>query len=127
MDSVRTIIFVKLRMDSVRTIIFVRLRMDSVRTIIFVRLRMPLMLLEHLLGDGIDQAIRIGPRSKSERLQDLNLRLIAQESDRTRSERAALSNLFMNWRHPLHRPPICGSFVLHSQRHPAIAASRLRP
>lgn len=50
-------------------------------------------LLEHLLDDRIDKVIRMGSRSKSERLQALNLRMIAQNSDRTRSERASLYNL----------------------------------
>ncbi|KAK0755515.1 hypothetical protein N5P37_011917, partial [Trichoderma harzianum] len=47
-------------------------------------------LLEHLLDDGIDKVIRIGSRSKSERLQALNLRMVAQNSDRTRSEKSSL-------------------------------------
>ncbi|KAK4059287.1 hypothetical protein Trihar35433_11040 [Trichoderma harzianum] len=47
-------------------------------------------LLEHLLDDGIDKVIRIGSRSKSERLQALNLRMVAQNSDRTRSEKSTL-------------------------------------
>ncbi|UKZ79236.1 hypothetical protein TrVFT333_006986 [Trichoderma virens FT-333] len=51
-------------------------------------------LLEHLLDDGIDKVIRIGSRSKSQRLQDLNLRVIVQKSDRTRSERATLYNIY---------------------------------
>ncbi|KAL7929042.1 hypothetical protein V8C35DRAFT_203887 [Trichoderma chlorosporum] len=47
-------------------------------------------LLEHLLDDRIDKVIRIGSRSKSERLQALNLRMVAQNSDRTRSEKSTL-------------------------------------
>ncbi|KAL7788203.1 hypothetical protein V8C37DRAFT_241026, partial [Trichoderma ceciliae] len=50
-------------------------------------------LLEHLLDDGIDNIIRIGSRSKSERLQALNLRLVAQKSDRTRSEKSSLYSI----------------------------------
>ncbi|KAL7946681.1 P-loop containing nucleoside triphosphate hydrolase protein [Trichoderma barbatum] len=49
-----------------------------------------LCLLEHLLDDRIDKVIRIGSRSKSERLQALNLRMVAQNSDRTRSEKASI-------------------------------------
>ncbi|ETS04326.1 P-loop containing nucleoside triphosphate hydrolase protein [Trichoderma reesei RUT C-30] len=47
-------------------------------------------LLEHLLDDGIKKIIRIGSRSKSERLQALNLRMVSQNSDRTRSEKGSL-------------------------------------
>ncbi len=47
-------------------------------------------LLEHLLDDGIKGIIRIGSRSKSERLQGLNLRLIAKGSDRTKAEKSTL-------------------------------------
>ncbi|KAL6886696.1 hypothetical protein HDV57DRAFT_398647 [Trichoderma longibrachiatum] len=47
-------------------------------------------LLEHLLDDGIDKIIRIGSGSKSGRLQALNLRVVAQNSDRTRSEKGSL-------------------------------------
>ncbi|TFA97633.1 NFX1-type zinc finger-containing protein 1 [Trichoderma ghanense] len=47
-------------------------------------------LLEHLLDDGTAKIIRVGSRSKSERLQTLNLRVVAQKSDRTRSERGSL-------------------------------------
>ncbi|KAL6854624.1 hypothetical protein J3F83DRAFT_477514 [Trichoderma novae-zelandiae] len=50
-------------------------------------------LLEHLLDDGIDMIIRIGSQSKSERLQALNLRVVAQNSDRTRSEKSSLYHL----------------------------------
>ncbi|KND86470.1 NFX1-type zinc finger-containing protein 1 [Tolypocladium ophioglossoides CBS 100239] len=50
-------------------------------------------LLEHLLDDGISQIIRIGSRSKSERLQDLNLRTVARAFDRTRSEKSSLYHL----------------------------------
>lgn len=47
-------------------------------------------LLEHLLDDGIRDIIRIGSRSKSERLQNLNLRNIAKESFLTKSEKKGL-------------------------------------
>ncbi|KAI1269919.1 hypothetical protein F5Y18DRAFT_372009 [Xylariaceae sp. FL1019] len=47
-------------------------------------------LLEHLLDDGVKQIIRIGSRSKSERLEKVNLRYLAQSADRTRVEKAAL-------------------------------------
>ncbi|RFU80293.1 hypothetical protein TARUN_1969 [Trichoderma arundinaceum] len=50
-------------------------------------------LLEHLLDDGIDKIIRIGSRSNSERLQALNLRVVSQSSDRTRSEKSSLYNI----------------------------------
>ncbi|KJZ69945.1 hypothetical protein HIM_10668 [Hirsutella minnesotensis 3608] len=45
-------------------------------------------LLEHLLDDGINQIIRIGSGSNSERLQDLNLKAISRKNDRTKSERS---------------------------------------
>lgn len=35
-------------------------------------------LLEHLVDSGVKQVIRIGSRSKSERLSNLNLRVVAQ-------------------------------------------------
>ncbi|KAK0726131.1 AAA domain-containing protein [Lasiosphaeris hirsuta] len=44
-------------------------------------------LLEHLLDDGIQIVIRIGSRSKSERLQDLNLKTVVREMDLGRGER----------------------------------------
>ncbi|CAG9977265.1 unnamed protein product [Clonostachys byssicola] len=43
-------------------------------------------LLEHLLDEGVDRVIRIGSRSKSERLQNRNLRLVAKTAERTRTE-----------------------------------------
>jgi len=51
-------------------------------------------LLEHLLEDGTKNIIRIGSRSKSERLQDLNLRTIARKSGQgwTWSEKVELRN-----------------------------------
>ncbi|KAK1241600.1 hypothetical protein MKX08_001574 [Trichoderma sp. CBMAI-0020] len=50
-------------------------------------------LLEHLLDDGISNIIRIGSRSKSERLQVLNLRVVSQQGDRTKSEKRNLYNM----------------------------------
>lgn len=47
-------------------------------------------LLEHLLDDGVEQIIRIGSRSKSERLENVNLRAIAKSADRTKSEKSSL-------------------------------------
>ncbi|KAI0904565.1 hypothetical protein F4823DRAFT_203748 [Ustulina deusta] len=47
-------------------------------------------LLEHLLDDGTKQIIRIGSRSKSERLEGVNLRSVARSADRTKSEKSAL-------------------------------------
>lgn len=50
-------------------------------------------LLEHLLDDGIKSVIRIGSRSKSERLQDLTLRVVADQMGQTRSERHQIYQL----------------------------------
>ncbi|KAK3386890.1 hypothetical protein B0H63DRAFT_541000 [Podospora didyma] len=50
-------------------------------------------LLEHLLDDGNDGVIRIGSRSKSERLQDLNLRNVVKSFSRTKAEKAELWQL----------------------------------
>ncbi|KAI1085704.1 hypothetical protein F5B20DRAFT_519390 [Whalleya microplaca] len=47
-------------------------------------------LLEHALDDGVMQIVRIGSRSKSERLEKLNLRDIARNVERTRSEKHSL-------------------------------------
>ncbi|RYP18824.1 hypothetical protein DL765_003704 [Monosporascus sp. GIB2] len=47
-------------------------------------------LLEHLHDHGVKGIIRIGSRSKSERLQSINLRLVAQREDRTKAEKRAL-------------------------------------
>ncbi|RDA86075.1 hypothetical protein CP532_1289 [Ophiocordyceps camponoti-leonardi (nom. inval.)] len=44
-------------------------------------------LLEHLLDGGIDKIIRIGSRSKSERLEGLNLTAVARASTRTKAEK----------------------------------------
>ncbi|KAH0370150.1 hypothetical protein KCU65_g2843, partial [Aureobasidium melanogenum] len=42
--------------------------------------------LEHLLDEGITQIVRLGSRSKSERLTELNLCKVAERVSRTRSE-----------------------------------------
>ena len=47
-------------------------------------------LLENLVGEGVEQIIRIGSRSKFEMLQDLNLRLVASKVDNTQTERRRL-------------------------------------
>ncbi|RYP42243.1 hypothetical protein DL767_000407 [Monosporascus sp. MG133] len=47
-------------------------------------------LLEHLHDHGVKGIIRIGSNSKSERLQNINLRLVAQREDRTKAEKRAL-------------------------------------
>lgn len=47
-------------------------------------------LLEHLLDDGSKGIIRIGSRSKSERLQNLNLRNVAKGTSLTKSEKSGL-------------------------------------
>lgn len=47
-------------------------------------------LLEHLLDAGIEGIIRMGSRSKSERLEKLNLQAVAQEIDLTKSEKQGL-------------------------------------
>lgn len=44
-------------------------------------------LLEHLLDQDIDKIIRIGSRSKSERVQGLSLSIVAKAADRTKTER----------------------------------------
>ncbi|OTA67744.1 hypothetical protein K449DRAFT_364164 [Hypoxylon sp. EC38] len=46
-------------------------------------------LLVHLKRDGV-KIVRIGSRSKSEELENLNLRVVAQGAERTKAERAAL-------------------------------------
>jgi len=43
-------------------------------------------LLEHLVKDGVEQLIRLGSRSKSELLQDLNLHHISKETRPTKTE-----------------------------------------
>lgn len=47
-------------------------------------------LLEHLLDAGITGIIRMGSRSKSERLEKLNLRFIAKEMNMTKAEKGGL-------------------------------------
>lgn len=44
-------------------------------------------LLEHLLDLGIDGVLRMGARSKSERLQQLTLQIIAEKMDMTKAEK----------------------------------------
>jgi hypothetical protein len=44
-------------------------------------------ILEHFLDNGITRVIRMGGRSKSELLSDLNLRLVSQQMERTRTEK----------------------------------------
>ena len=45
--------------------------------------------LEQMLDDGVEKAIRIGGRSKSSRLEPINLRVVSQAIDSTRAERRA--------------------------------------
>ncbi|KAH7304152.1 hypothetical protein B0I35DRAFT_152968 [Stachybotrys elegans] len=49
--------------------------------------------LEHLIDDGVTSIIRIGSRSKSERLENFNLRAIARKVDRTKYEGRELWNV----------------------------------
>ncbi|KAG6118692.1 hypothetical protein E4U14_006416 [Claviceps sp. LM454 group G7] len=49
-------------------------------------------LLEHLLDNGIEKVMRIGSRSKSERMVSLNLTNIVQGFDKTKSERHAIGH-----------------------------------
>ncbi|THW27430.1 hypothetical protein D6D23_02831 [Aureobasidium pullulans] len=44
--------------------------------------------LEHLLDQGITQIVRLGSRSKSERLTDLNLRNVAEKAGKTKVEKS---------------------------------------
>ena len=46
-------------------------------------------LLEHLHEHGVDQIVRVGSRSKSDVLQNLNLRQITREMEQTKTERHA--------------------------------------
>lgn len=50
-------------------------------------------LLEHLLDDSITSIIRMGSRSKSERLEGLNLRVVAQEMNLTKAEKKEMYDL----------------------------------
>jgi hypothetical protein len=43
--------------------------------------------LEHAVDAGVKQVIRIGSKSKSEKLADLNLRVVAQKEERTKLEK----------------------------------------
>lgn len=47
-------------------------------------------LLEHLYKDGVNSMIRIGSRSKSEVLENLNIRVVSSTADRTKSEKHEL-------------------------------------
>jgi hypothetical protein len=49
-------------------------------------------LLEHFLDSGITRVIRMGGRSKSQLLGDLNLRLVSQQMERTRTEKKVYFN-----------------------------------
>ena len=51
-------------------------------------------LLEHLLDHGVDQIVRIGSRSKTERLDDLNLNRISRDAEKTPMEKRTLYNAF---------------------------------
>ncbi|KAG6009649.1 hypothetical protein E4U21_001713 [Claviceps maximensis] len=51
-------------------------------------------LLEHLLDKGIEKVIRIGSRSKSERMINLNLKNIVQAFDKTKSEKADIGQAY---------------------------------
>ncbi|KAL8747727.1 MAG: hypothetical protein Q9190_000426 [Brigantiaea leucoxantha] len=45
-------------------------------------------LLEHLVKDGVKQIVRIGSRSKSELLQNLNLHYLTQQVEQTKTEKS---------------------------------------
>lgn len=51
-------------------------------------------LLEHLIKDGVDQIIRIGSRSKSEVLQNLNLNFLTQQIEQTKTEKSEKWRLY---------------------------------
>ncbi|KAI9723855.1 MAG: hypothetical protein M1828_004105 [Chrysothrix sp. TS-e1954] len=51
-------------------------------------------LLEHLLDHGVQQIIRIGSRSKSERLDDVNLNEISRRAEKTKTEKSTLHEAF---------------------------------
>lgn len=53
--------------------------------------------LEHLVDDGIDDIVRIGARSKSEKLQDYNLESLMGSRDRPFSVRQALKVAREDW------------------------------
>jgi hypothetical protein len=48
-------------------------------------------LLEHLVAAGVKQIIRIGGRSKSEVLEECNLRIVAQNSERTKHDKYSIA------------------------------------
>ncbi|KAK5662144.1 hypothetical protein OQA88_8049 [Cercophora sp. LCS_1] len=75
-------------------------------------------LLEHLLDDQINSVIRIGSRSKSERLQDLNLRTVVQSFDRTKTEKRSLWDLDQSIRESVNEMKGCVEelSVVNSQR-----------
>ncbi|RYC57088.1 hypothetical protein CHU98_g9120 [Xylaria longipes] len=88
-------------------------------------------LLEHLLDEGVEQIIRIGSRSKSERLENLNLRFVARTADRTKSEKSCLwdtkneltvhestaSKSLQELEHCLGRPALQVFLAKHHPRH----------
>ncbi|KAI4162421.1 MAG: hypothetical protein LQ342_003987 [Letrouitia transgressa] len=51
-------------------------------------------LLEHLIKDGVDQIIRVGSRSKSEVLQNLNLNFLTQRVEQTKTEKSEKWRLY---------------------------------
>ena len=53
-------------------------------------------LLEHLVKDGVEQLIRLGSRSKSELLRNLNLRLVSKDIRPTRTEGQERHQLYEN-------------------------------
>ncbi|KEY72970.1 hypothetical protein S7711_04644 [Stachybotrys chartarum IBT 7711] len=59
-------------------------------------------LLEHILDHATKRIVRIGSRSKSERLQGLNLRFISKNQERTKLEGAALHNAYMLMNDTVH-------------------------
>ncbi|KAG0208402.1 hypothetical protein BGX28_000620 [Mortierella sp. GBA30] len=55
--------------------------------------------LEHLLDEGIKDIVRIGSRSKSERLSDYNMESLARFQDKPFSVRKALREAYEEWDH----------------------------
>ncbi|KAL9611040.1 MAG: hypothetical protein Q9167_004287 [Letrouitia subvulpina] len=53
-------------------------------------------LLEHLIKDGVDKIIRIGSRSKSEVLQNLNLNFLTQQVEQTKTEKSEKWRLYQD-------------------------------
>ncbi|KAI0466524.1 hypothetical protein F4859DRAFT_507316 [Xylaria cf. heliscus] len=88
-------------------------------------------LLEHLLDDEVGQIIRIGSRSKSERLENVNLRCVARTAHRTKSEKSSLwdtknaltthestvSKSLQELEHCLDRPALQAYLAAHHPRH----------